>query len=141
MPVRPFDIEQIRADFPILGRKVYDKYPLVYLDNAATTQKPRLVVESMVDEYYNVNANVHRGVHFLSQQATDLHEQARETVRRFIGAGSTREILFTRGTTESIHARGRRGDSEPDGASQQHRPLAAPAGEAGHTHPRDTHDR
>ena len=103
MPVRPFDIEQIRADFPILGRKVYDKYPLVYLDNAATTQKPRLVVESMVDEYYNVNANVHRGVHFLSQQATDLHEQARETVRRFIGAGSTREILFTRGTTESIN--------------------------------------
>ena len=101
MPVRPFDIEQIRADFPILGRKVYDKYPLVYLDNAATTQKPRLVVESMVDEYYNVNANVHRGVHFLSQQATDLHEQARETVRRFIGAGSTREILFTRGTTDS----------------------------------------
>ncbi|HBE55755.1 MAG TPA: cysteine desulfurase CsdA, partial [Prevotellaceae bacterium] len=100
MQVRPFDIGQIRQDFPILGRKVYDKYPLVYLDNAATTQKPRVVVESMADEYYNVNANVHRGVHFLSQQATDLHERARETVRRFIGAGSTREILFTRGTTE-----------------------------------------
>ena len=77
MQVRPFDIEQIRADFPILGRKVYGKYPLVYLDNAATTQKPRMVVESMVEEYYNVNANVHRGVHFLSQQATDLHEQSR----------------------------------------------------------------
>ena len=103
MQVRPFDIEQIRADFPILGRKVYGKYPLVYLDNAATTQKPRMVVESMVEEYYNVNANVHRGVHFLSQQATDLHEQSRETVRKFIGAGSTSEILFTRGTTESIN--------------------------------------
>ena len=75
----------------------------MYLDNAATTQKPRVVVESMADEYYNVNANVHRGVHFLSQQATDLHERARETVRRFIGAGSTREILFTRGTTESVN--------------------------------------
>lgn len=103
MPVRPFDIEQIRADFPILGRKVYDKYPLVYLDNAATTQKPRLVVESMVDEYYNVNANVHRGVHFLSQQATDLHEAARETVRQFINAPKPEEIIFTRGTTESIN--------------------------------------
>ncbi len=103
MQVRPFDLGRIRQDFPILDRKVYDKYPLVYLDNAATTQKPRVVVESMADEYYNVNANVHRGVHFLSQQATDLHERARETVRRFIGAGSTREILFTRGTTESVN--------------------------------------
>lgn len=103
MQMRTFDIEQIRQDFPILARKVYQKYPLVYLDNAATTQKPRTVVESMVEEYYNVNANVHRGVHFLSQQATDLHEQSREAVRRFIGAGSTREILFTRGTTESIN--------------------------------------
>ena len=93
----------IRSDFPILGRKIYDKYPLVYLDNAATTQKPRCVVESMTDEYYNVNANVHRGVHFLSQQATDLHEQARETVRRFLNARSTNEIIFTRGTTESIN--------------------------------------
>ena len=93
----------IRSDFPILGRKIYDKYPLVYLDNAATTQKPRCVVEAMADEYYNVNANVHRGVHFLSQQATDLHEQARETVRRFLNARSTNEIVFTRGTTESIN--------------------------------------
>lgn len=93
----------IRSDFPILGRKIYDKYPLVYLDNAATTQKPRCVVEAMTDEYYNVNANVHRGVHFLSQQATDLHEQARETVRRFLNAHSTNEIIFTRGTTESIN--------------------------------------
>ncbi|MGN1255663.1 MAG: aminotransferase class V-fold PLP-dependent enzyme [Bacteroidaceae bacterium] len=103
MQIRSYDIEQIRADFPILGRKVYGKHPLVYLDNAATTQKPRMVVESMVEEYYNVNANVHRGVHFLSQQATDLHEQSREKVRQFIGAGSTSEILFTRGTTESIN--------------------------------------
>lgn len=94
---------ELRNDFPILGRKIYDKYPLVYLDNAATTQKPRCVVESMTDEYYNVNANVHRGVHFLSQQATDLHEQARETVRRFLNARSTNEIIFTRGTTESIN--------------------------------------
>ena len=93
----------VRIDFPILSRKIYDKYPLVYLDNAATTQKPRQVVEAMTEEYYNVNANVHRGVHFLSQQATDLHEQARETVRRFLNARSTSEIVFTRGTTESIN--------------------------------------
>lgn len=96
------NIEEIRKDFPILEREVY-KHPLVYLDNGATTQKPRCVVEAMVDEYYNVNANVHRGVHFLSQKATDLHEQSRETVRRFINAKSTNEIIFTRGTTESIN--------------------------------------
>ena len=94
---------ELRNDFPILSRKIYDKYPLVYLDNAATTQKPRQVVEAMTEEYYNVNANVHRGVHFLSQQATDLHEAARETVRRFLGARSTSEIIFTRGTTERIN--------------------------------------
>lgn len=97
------NLEEIRQDFPILDRRIYDKYPLVYLDNAATTQKPRSVVEAMTDEYYNVNANVHRGVHFLSQQATDIHEAARETVRRFLNARSTREIIFTRGTTESIN--------------------------------------
>lgn len=97
------DINSIREQFPILSRKIYDKYPLVYLDNAATTQKPRLVVESMSEEYYNVNANVHRGVHFLSQQATDLHEAARERVRTFLNARSTCEIVFTRGTTESIN--------------------------------------
>lgn len=91
-----------KADFPILGRMVHG-HPLVYLDNAATTQKPRPVVEAIMDEYYNVNANVHRGVHFLSQQATELHEQARETVRKFINARSTNEIIFTRGTTESIN--------------------------------------
>ena len=91
-----------REDFPILARTVYDR-PLVYLDNAATTQKPRCVVEAMVDEYYNVNANVHRGVHFLSQKATDLHEASRETVRQFIHAEKATEILFTRGTTESIN--------------------------------------
>ena len=89
--------------FPILGKVLYGKYPLVYLDNAATTQKPRQVVEAMTEEYYNVNANVHRGVHFLSQQATELHEASRETVRRFLGARSTQEIVFTRGTTESIN--------------------------------------
>ena len=93
---------QIREKFPILSRKIYDKYPLVYLDNGATTQKPLCVLDAMREEYLNVNANVHRGVHYLSQQATDLHEQARETVRQFINAGSTTEIIFTRGTTESI---------------------------------------
>lgn len=97
-----YNVEEIRRDFPILGRQVYNR-PLVYLDNGATTQKPRCVVDAMVNEYYNVNANVHRGVHFLSQQATELHEQSRETVRRFINARSTSEIIFTRGTTESIN--------------------------------------
>lgn len=97
-----YDVQSIRQDFPILGRRVYDK-PLVYLDNGATTQKPRCVVDAMTEEYYNVNANVHRGVHFLSQRATDLHEQSRETVRRFLNARSTTEIIFTRGTTESIN--------------------------------------
>lgn len=97
-----YNIQQIRADFPILSRTVYGK-PLVYLDNGATTQKPRCVVDAITDEYYSVNANVHRGVHFLSQQATELHEASRETVRRFINARSTNEIVFTRGTTESIN--------------------------------------
>lgn len=97
-----YDIQKIRNDFPILGREIYGR-PLVYLDNAATTQKPRAVVDAMTDEYYNVNANVHRGVHFLSQKATELHEAARETVRRFLNARSTAEIVFTRGTTESIN--------------------------------------
>ncbi len=92
----------IRSDFPILSRTVYDR-PLVYLDNGATTQKPLCVLDAMRDEYLNVNANVHRGVHYLSQQATDLHEAARETVRRFINARSTSEIIFTRGTTESMN--------------------------------------
>lgn len=92
----------VRQDFPILSRTVYGK-PLVYLDNGATTQKPRCVVDAITDEYYSVNANVHRGVHFLSQQATELHEASRETVRRFINARSTNEIVFTRGTTESIN--------------------------------------
>ena len=97
-----FDVIKIREDFPILSREVYGK-PLVYLDNGATTQKPRCVVEAITNEYYSVNANVHRGVHFLSQQATELHEASRETVRRFINARSTNEIIFTRGTTESIN--------------------------------------
>ena len=97
-----YDIQKIREDFPILDREVYGK-PLIYLDNGATTQKPRQVVEAITDEYYSVNANVHRGVHFLSQQATELHEASRETVRRFINARSSTEIVFTRGTTESIN--------------------------------------
>ena len=97
-----YDIKKIREDFPILSREIYGK-PLVYLDNAATTQKPLCVLDAMRDEYLNVNANVHRGVHYLSQQATDLHEAAREKVRRFINAAKTSEIVFTRGTTESIN--------------------------------------
>lgn len=96
------DITKIRADFPILSRKVYGK-PLIYFDNGATTQKPRCVVDAIVDEYYSVNANVHRGVHFLSQQATELHEGSRETVRRFINARTSAEVIFTRGTTEAIN--------------------------------------
>ena len=97
-----YNLSTVRSDFPILSREVYNR-PLVYLDNAATTQKPRCVVEAIANQYYAVNANVHRGVHFLSQQATDLHEAARERVRRFIHARSTAEVVFTRGTTESLN--------------------------------------
>jgi len=97
-----YDINKVREDFPILSRTVYGK-PLVYFDNGATTQKPLCVLDAMREEYLNVNANVHRGVHWMSQQATDLHEAARETVRKFINARSTTEIVFTRGTTESLN--------------------------------------
>ena len=97
-----YDINKVREDFPILSREVYGK-PLVYLDNAATTQKPLCELDAMREEYLNVNANVHRGVHYLSQQATDLHEAAREKVRQFINAEKTEEIVFTRGTTEAIN--------------------------------------
>lgn len=100
--IRMYDLKKTRKDFPILARTVYGK-PLVYLDNAATTQKPLCVLDAMREEYLNVNANVHRGVHWMSQQATDLHETARETVRRFINAQSTAEVVFTRGTTESLN--------------------------------------
>lgn len=96
------NIEEIRKDFPILGRDVYGK-PLVYLDNAATTQKPKCVIDAISQAYSSVNANVHRGIHFLSQQATDMMENAREVVRSFIGADSREEIIFTRGTTESMN--------------------------------------
>ena len=100
--MKSINTNKIREDFPILSREVYGR-PLVYLDNAATTQKPLCVLDAMREEYLNVNANVHRGVHYLSQQATDLHEAARETVRRFINAGKTEEVIFTRGTTEAIN--------------------------------------
>ena len=145
------DIEKIRKDFPILSREIYGR-PLVYLDNGATTQKPLCVLDAMRDEYLNVNANVHRGVHWLSQQATDLHEAARETVRKFVNARSTSEIVFTRGTTESLnlvassfveglHGGRRRGHREHDGAPFQHCPLATAAATqehppAGHSHER-----
>lgn len=97
-----FDINKIREDFPILKKEIYGK-PLVYLDNAATTQKPLCVVEKISENYLNNNANIHRGVHFLSQVATEAHEAARETVRKFINAKHSREIVFTRGTTEAIN--------------------------------------
>ncbi|MGM9760324.1 MAG: aminotransferase class V-fold PLP-dependent enzyme [Parabacteroides sp.] len=97
-----FDVQSIRKDFPILGHAIYNK-PLVYFDNGATTQKPRCVVEKLEDGYYNVNANIHRGVHFLSQAATEAHEEARRTVQQFLHARSSNEIVFTRGTTESIN--------------------------------------
>ncbi len=97
-----YDIQKIREDFPILSRTVYDK-PLVYLDNSATTQKPRVVVDAIVDEYYSENANVHRGVHFLSQQATELHEAARGKIAKFLNAASPSEIIFTRGATEGLN--------------------------------------
>lgn len=97
-----YDIQKIREDFPILSRKVYGK-PLVYLDNSATTQKPRVVVDAIVDEYYSENANVHRGVHFLSQQATELHEAARAKIAKFLNASSPSEIIFTRGATEGLN--------------------------------------
>ncbi len=96
------NISKIRSDFPILSREVYGK-PLIYLDNAATTQKPKCVVDNIEEMYYTLNANIHRGVHYLSQQATDAHEAARITIQNFIGAKSSNEIVFTRGTTESIN--------------------------------------
>ncbi|MDR1102507.1 MAG: cysteine desulfurase [Tannerella sp.] len=96
------DLPSIRSDFPILQREIYGK-PLVYLDNAATTQKPRCVVEKLTEGYYRTNANIHRGVHFLSRQATEAHEEARRTVRQFLNARSAAEIIFTRGATEAIN--------------------------------------
>ena len=96
------DVQAIRKDFPILDHKIYDK-PLIYFDNGATTQKPRQVVEKIENGYYNVNANIHRGVHFLSQAATEAHEEARKTVQHFLNARSSNEIIFTRGPTESIN--------------------------------------
>ena len=97
-----FDIEEIRAEYPILERKVNGK-PLIYLDTAATSQTPRCVVRRIEEMYYAKKANVHRGVHLLSQEATACQEQTREKVRRFLNAASTEEIIFTRGTTESIN--------------------------------------
>ncbi len=97
-----FDINEIREQFPILGEKVYGK-PLIYFDNGATTHRPRRVIEKMDEYYYKYNSNVHRGVHYLSNKCTDANEEAREVVRGFINAASTKEIIFTRGTTESIN--------------------------------------
>ncbi len=99
----PLDPEKLRADFPILGQLVHGRFPLVYLDNAASTQRPRQVIQAIVDLYEQHYANVHRGIHWLSDHSTDLFEQAREKVRAFINAADTAEIIFTRGTTESIN--------------------------------------
>lgn len=98
----PFDVWRIREDFPILKQQVHGK-PLVYLDNAATTQKPQVVIDTLVRYYETTNANVHRGIHALSERATHAYEGARETVRRFLNAADTREIIFVRGTTEAIN--------------------------------------
>ncbi|MBC5623568.1 cysteine desulfurase [Butyricimonas hominis] len=97
-----FDVSQVRKDFPILEEKIYDK-PLVYLDNGATTQRPLTVIDKMTEYYLRYNSNVHRGVHYLSNKCTDANEEAREIVRKFINAAFTEEIIFTRGTTESIN--------------------------------------
>lgn len=98
-----FDINKIRDDFPILSRTVYGK-PLVYLDSAATSQKPRRVIECESRLYTELNSNVHRGVHYLSMEATELYEKAREVVRSFIGAASREEIVFTSGATAAVNA-------------------------------------
>jgi cysteine desulfurase/selenocysteine lyase len=100
--LKPTDIDQLRGDFPILTREVYGKR-LVYLDNAATTQKPQCVIDKIVAMYTTMNANVHRGVHFLSQEATEEHESSRRTVQQFVNAATPNEIVFTRGATESIN--------------------------------------
>ena len=97
-----FDVEKIRADFPILRTMIHG-HPLVYLDNAATSQKPQAVIDALVRYYEGENANIHRGVHYLSQIATEAFEQARETVRAFVNAADAKEIIFTRGTTEAIN--------------------------------------
>ena len=96
------ELEKIRVDFPILQEKIYNK-DLIYFDNGATTQKPRCVVEKIEEGYYHLNANIHRGVHFLSQKATEAHEAARNTVAEFLHATKREEIIFTRGTTEAIN--------------------------------------
>ncbi|MFQ5600973.1 MAG: aminotransferase class V-fold PLP-dependent enzyme, partial [Candidatus Krumholzibacteriia bacterium] len=102
MPATAYDIRRIRRDFPILGERVRGK-PLVYLDNAATTQKPRPVIEAVEHYYTNQNANIHRGVHFLSEQATAAYEAAREKAQAFVGASDPAEIVFVRGATEAIN--------------------------------------
>lgn len=96
------DIHKIRADFPVLNQKVYGK-PLIYFDNAATTQKPNVVIEKEKELYHTINSNIHRGVHFLSDQMTTEYEEARKYIRGFINATYCREIVFTKGTTESVN--------------------------------------
>ena len=132
--VAPYDVEAIRADFPILAERPYGK-PLVYLDNAASAQKPRAVIERMTHAYEHEYANVHRGLHYLANAATDAYEAARENVRRFLNAGSSEEIVFTavgdRGDQSRRlelrprpYRRGRRDRAFGDGAPLQHRALA-----------------
>ena len=109
----PLDAHKLRADFPILGTKLPSGAPLVYLDNASTTQRPRVVIDSIVSTYELYYANVHRGIHWLSDQSTDLYEESREKCRAFVNAATREEIIFTRGTTESINLVARSwGDSQ-----------------------------
>ena len=128
-------MQRVRRDFPILNQKIHGK-PLVYLDNAATTQKPQAVIDAMVRSYAEDNANIHRGVHLLSERATQAYELAREKVQHFLNAAHSREIIFVRGTTEAINlvaatygrahvGQGRRSAHHGDGASLEHRALAA----------------
>ncbi len=132
----PLDPQALRSDFPILSTVVHGDQPLVYFDNAATTQRPRQVIQKLVDVYEHQYANVHRGIHWLSEQSTDLYEEARETVRHFINARQRHEVIFTTGATAAINLvarswgdanvqRGRRDPADGDGAPLQHRPLAA----------------
>src|SRR5271170_6474368 len=97
-----YDVDRVRADFPILGLKVHGK-PLVYLDNAATSQKPRAVIDAITRYYEGTNANIHRAVHFLSEQATEQYEAARDTVKSFLNSAHAHEIIFVRGTTEGVN--------------------------------------
>ena len=149
MTSQPFDVEAVRKDFPILSREIGGK-PLVYLDSAATSQKPQVVIDALVDYYTGMNANIHRGVHTLSQEATEAYEGARTKVRHFINAAEEPEIVFTRGTTEGINLvaqtlgsttrrSGQRDYHLQHGAPLQRCPVADPVRAAWGAPPRRAH--